>query len=60
MQYVISAECRSCQEEQDHIVDMSDDPSDAEVTEALAEQGHDCDGCGDNDWSQMGFREHHP
>jgi uncharacterized Zn finger protein len=55
--YVIDAECRSCGEEQQHIVEMSEDPDDAEVDRELNEQAHECGGCGDVDWVQLAWRE---
>jgi hypothetical protein len=64
--YVVDAECRTCGNEQQHLVELPtrdvvdvDDPDD-EMHNALDEQAHDCDQCGDNDWSPMGFKVHHP
>lgn len=54
----IAAECRSCGNEQSQLVDMPADPSDADVASALDEQAHDCDECGDQDWSPMSYKEH--
>ena len=58
--FYAEAECNSCGHEQAQYVEMPDDYSDSDLREALDNQAHECDGCGDLDWASLGRAEERP